>query len=114
MILFPLSLESQGEMDDCEWRDTVQLYKEEVSRNSVCLCVRACVCFLMKSPHCFAESAAALLPFRGNALRMAGQERSFLSRQVLERVVHGDALTLMALMSENLCAKRCREVARTH
>ncbi|XP_075882628.1 polyamine-transporting ATPase 13A2 isoform X2 [Nelusetta ayraudi] len=23
------SLESQGEMDDCEWRDTVQLYKEE-------------------------------------------------------------------------------------
>lgn len=44
MILFPLSLESQGEMDDCEWRDTVQLYKEEVSRKSVCVCVGVHVC----------------------------------------------------------------------
>lgn len=94
-IFLPFSLESHGELDDCEWRDTVQLYKEEVSRSVACVFVHMRAS--LKPLHCFAESAAALLPFRRNALRMAGQERSFLSRQVLERVVRSDNLALMAV-----------------
>lgn len=64
MILFPLSLESQGEMDDCEWKDTVQLYKEEVSRESVCLYVCVCMCvFSHEIPSLFCRKCCCATTF---------------------------------------------------